>query len=1032
MVLIMIPHSVTADESYDSLLHAFENPDPRYAGAPFFSWNDRLESGEIRRQLGEMHRQGLGGAFLHPRAGMTTPYLSDKYFDMYGASIEEGKRLGFDIWLYDEDGWPSGSAGGRVMKRGPEYSIKTLMCSEIKASEIASFAENPATLAIYSCQGDPATSRNFEMIRPGDTLEINADTTFLRAWVYYGRYGTLPNWFADLLEPKAVDAFIEMTHEKFKARFAKDFGGVVPGIFSDEPNYSFLPWTNSFPEYFEDNNGYDIRAHLPLLFYRGDGFGKIRYDFFRTMTDRFIESFTERIYNWCDENNLQFTGHMLHEDNLVVQTAHVGAAMPHYEFMHMPGVDHLSRDIADPLLVKQVASVAHQLGKRRVLSELFGTAGWNASFEDLKLLSEWQYVLGVNFPCQHLAHYSLRGARKRDFPLSFNDHQPWWQYYHVFNEYTARLLTMLTQGSHECGILLLNPIESAWILTDPSNHTQYKWNSFIRLYKDTEVMAVNNRFSALSHKLLAIQHDYDYGDERIIARHGSVDNGRFVIGQEAYHTVIIPDCVTLRASTLALLEKFRAQGGKVFLAGRAPTMVGGEVSERLARFCESLPHIDTSLEGLDQALSDSDRRSFVIERRDGGFADSLYVQERSIEGGALYYCLNISRQRHESVRLHINANGTLEEWNAFDGSVRIVPVEKDGDETVADLDFAPIQSHMLFFREGVYGTAPAEEAGKRVTRYLLDPAWRVTRNHPNALVLDICRYKTDEMDDWSEPVNIMTLEQRLTAAKKNTRVNLRYTVKSEIAPPEELALVLETSDQFDITINGQPYRFRDSGQYWERNFRKSLVGNSFVHGENIIELGVDFMAESVGVVASAAAAHHEQEGDELRFATELEAIYLIGNFALKRQENTFVLTAPEDDMFSGQRDFTAAGYPFYAGSLTYSQTVSLPPLENGRKAFLTCGGFDAVLALVRVNGMEAGYFTWQPYECDISSHLQDGKNTVEIELVNSLRNLLGPHHHSEKDPHFTGPWNFTEIEFPNEYHVLPFALKGPIAITVTE
>ena len=89
--------------------------------------------------------------------------------------------------------------------------------------------------------------------------------------------------------------------------------------------------------------------------------------------------------------------------------------------------------------VKEVASVANQLGRARTLAEGYGAGGWDLRFEDMKRIGDWMYVLGINTLDQHLSYVSLRGARKRDHPQSFSYHEPWWDAYHASADYFARL-----------------------------------------------------------------------------------------------------------------------------------------------------------------------------------------------------------------------------------------------------------------------------------------------------------------------------------------------------------------------------------------------------------------------------------------------------------------------------------------------------------------------------------------------------------------------------------------------------------------
>ena len=139
-----------------------------------------------------------------------------------------------------------------------------------------------------------------------------------------------------------------------------------------------------------------------------------------------------------------------------------GAVMPNYQYQHVPGIDMLCEQTGEYLTVKQCTSAAAQLGKKQVLSETYGCTGWDFTFEGQKWMGDWQFVLGVNRRCQHLALYSLRGCRKRDYPPSFNYNTSWWRENKRTEDYFARLSLALEQGEVIREILLIHPLSTVW------------------------------------------------------------------------------------------------------------------------------------------------------------------------------------------------------------------------------------------------------------------------------------------------------------------------------------------------------------------------------------------------------------------------------------------------------------------------------------------------------------------------------------------------------------------------------------------
>ena len=105
---------------FEKLRKEFADPPRAFRPAPLGVWNTRVTRADIDRMLGDFKAQGFGGAFVHPRPGLVTEYLSDEWFDLYKYSVEKGKELGLDIWIYDENSYPSGFAGGHVPAQMPE------------------------------------------------------------------------------------------------------------------------------------------------------------------------------------------------------------------------------------------------------------------------------------------------------------------------------------------------------------------------------------------------------------------------------------------------------------------------------------------------------------------------------------------------------------------------------------------------------------------------------------------------------------------------------------------------------------------------------------------------------------------------------------------------------------------------------------------------------------------------------------------------------------------------------------------------
>ena len=485
----------------------FKNVPKKYRPIPFWSWNEKLNTEETKRQVREMDSVGIGGFFMHARGGLQTKYMGEEWFENVEAAVEAAEELGMRPWAYDENGWPSGFGNGVVNGLGVEYQQKYL--------------------------------------RMEDEPE-HADTAICKCGEHYFYYEVNP-YYVDTLDKKVIAKFIESTYQPYYEKY----GRRVEGFFTDEPQVSRsgIPWSFVFEEEYARRYGENILESLEQLFLPVGEFKKTRVKFWKMVTALFSEAYMKQIYDWCDERGMKLTGHLVLENNPECQLYSNGACMPHYEYFHIPGMDWLGRNINSHLVPLQVSSVAEQLGKEAVISETYAMCGHNVSFAELKGIYEWQMVRGINLLCQHLEGYSIRGIRKRDYPPAMYLQQPWWAEYDKFNDAMSREGMILKEGRHQVDVLLLHPQTTAWVLYDAGP------KEGMRDLDRNLVRAIHN----LERKHI----EFHMGDETLMERHGKVENGKLVIGRQSYSVVVDPGCQALFENTEKLLEEFKQAGGKV-------------------------------------------------------------------------------------------------------------------------------------------------------------------------------------------------------------------------------------------------------------------------------------------------------------------------------------------------------------------------------------------------------------------------------------------------------------------------------------
>ena len=484
-----------------------KNPEKKYRPIPFWSWNEKLDTKETKRQIEMMDQIGMGGYFMHARGGLQTEYMGREWFDNVEVGVVEGKKHGMSAWAYDENGWPSGFGNGLINGMGLEYQQKYLRMEE----------------------GDKQTEF----------------TICNKNGIHF--YYEVNPFYVDTLYKKGTLEFIDKIYKPYYEKYKND----IEGFFTDEPQISRngIPWSFILPDEYEKAYGENLLDSLIELFRPVGNYKDTRFKFWKLVTDLFSENFMKPIYDWCNEHELKLTGHLVIEEDLERQLVSAGACMPHYEYFHIPGVDWLTRNIYPCLTHHQVSSVAHQLGKNQILTESFALCGHNVGMDELKRILEWQMVRGINILCPHLQGYSLRGIRKRDYPPAMYYQQPWWEEYGKFIDAMSRIGMLLAEGRVEFDTLVIHPQSSAWVCFDNGDNEGLNelHNDFISIIEELEK----------KHVL------FHFGDEIIMNRHAKVVGNKLVIGTQSYSKIVLPRHEVLFDSTKALLEEFKANGGVV-------------------------------------------------------------------------------------------------------------------------------------------------------------------------------------------------------------------------------------------------------------------------------------------------------------------------------------------------------------------------------------------------------------------------------------------------------------------------------------
>jgi len=915
-----------------------------------------MRESEVEAQIRDFHDKGIGGFFIHARFGLETEYLGEEWISCIKRAVAVADELGMEVWLYDENGFPSG-VGDLQVSRVPEYRSKFIDLTEADA-------QGGTELDLALPSGEVLMAKAHRKGKPGgDSIDLRANVQGGRLkwqppageWtvaVYSKRVLEDPNdviFGVDYLNPEAMQAFFDYTLKPYEEAVGEHFGKTIKGIFTDEP--TLLPWHH-------DINWYGRRSHtrvvvwddrieaemmsrkgmaadefLPHMFYQiDDGTPDVRKAFWQVVSDLYVRAFFEPYSRWCDEHNLKLTGHVLFEEGLYLNTDFQADIAESLSKLHVPGTDHLGvctevayggfcntpKHLTNLQGEKLVASIAHINGREAAISETYGCAGWGLSPAKMKWMADWQYSLGINTLCPHAVFYSIEGFRKSDAPPSEN-HMASWKHYRIFADYVGRLSYALREGTHVAKVALFYPLREFW-----GKHAVGLEGAGDR--------AISDAFDLCASVLEQLHYDYDILPEQALAGATVVD-GRIRIGDEEYEALIAsPKAVS--GDARSSIDAFVESGGRLI----APTVGDrAKVAEHLAK-----------------ALREAIVPDVVIESADGGaLPDVRYVHRRIGEENVFFFANTSDAAAKASISLE--TVGAVEEWDPETGERTTADgVEMKYGRLVIAREFAAFGSTIF-----VVDATKAAETRERVAKsrkelFVLPDEWRFEIEEPNAMPLN----------DWS-------LQMKTHSSGADYTYSCAFTADFV---PSRLLLMLDDIEyrsslmggmDLSIDVNGEVWDRPEFGWYLDKGFKTLDIANAVRAGENRIEVTIRHSAWS--------GQPHLLNSPPM----------LLGDFACNAGSRT--LRQPVKSASSGS--WTEFGYPHFSGTGVYTQTVGLPQWPGSPRVVLSVDSVRDCVEIV-VNGKSAAARLWEPWEADITDLAKPGENEIAIKVTNSMLNFL--------------------------------------------
>jgi len=556
----------------------FAKPPLKYATRPLWFWNNTsvTEEGIVEQMQAARDECGYGGFGILPFGKAFRPvYLTEDYFKAYGAALKKAKELGMTMCIYDEYGFPSGSAGAihgdgvrRFANKHPKDTIKRLDKHEEDVTGPRDWSkELPAGRVMSIVAMEMKGKKRVDltgMIKDGKVAWRVPKGTW-KVMIFVCVADGDPN--VDYLCPEAVGKFVEMTHQQYYKRFKEYFGNTIDGTFFDEPTMYRAKgrmWTDLFNEKFKAKHGFDPAPYYPALWYDiGSKTQAARNYLFGFRAELYATGFPKVIEEWSARHGIAATGHQDQEE--VVNPVSVsGDLMKCFKHQGIPGVDKIGGRAAERFY-KVISSAAYNWDKALVMSETYGAMG-DISWETIYRVAMEQYTKGVNQLIPHAVWYDS-GKVSFKPELSWR-HKKYAEGLRPYNKYMSRLNLMLqNHGRHVADIAVLYPIatlQAGHYLDGKLGH-----------YRGGVAIAEADYVDLGEVLSTQLGRDYTFIHPEVLDEKCSVEGDTLRLNNPVNHglykVVILPGHKTINWSNLKKLRAFYDNAGKVIATGALPS-----------------------------------------------------------------------------------------------------------------------------------------------------------------------------------------------------------------------------------------------------------------------------------------------------------------------------------------------------------------------------------------------------------------------------------------------------------------------------
>jgi hypothetical protein len=612
--------------------------------------------------------------------------------------VEEAKKDGMAMWLYDERGYPSGTAGGLTLRGHPEWEARGLLIADAPAGGGPVSLDVPPG-RLFRAAALPVSGGEIDLDKAVD-LSANVRDGKLRwdapagEWrvmaitedrLYEGTHASLSladkQPYINMLQPEPTARFLELTHEAYAARLGPDLGRWFIGTFTDEPSlmsmflrampYRVLPWAPNLAPEFRARRGYALEPLVPALVADAGPRGRrARYDFWLTVSELVSENYFGQIRQWCRRHNVPSGGHLLLEEPLLTHVPLYGDLLRCERLLDAPSLDCLTS--LPPEVhwhsARLIASAAELEGRPDTMCETSDHA-------------QHYRPKGDTRPPRAVSEEEIRGTCNRLIVSGMTTITSYYSFSGLgedelrrLNQWVGRCCTMLYGGRQAADVAVVYPIESVWPRFVPSR----EWT------KDCPPAAhqVEKAYRDTAEELFANRRDFTFIDSRTLAE-GNAADGTLTYRGLAWRAVVLPRVDTLPMKAWENLARFWHSGGVVVAVGALPASSESEFPaaavEKLAReiFADpSGPSVTANAAGGAGIFLPAGTETLlaaaldrVLERDVQAPARSpLRVTHRRIDGHEVYFIINDSAKPWEG-EVRLAAAGPVEKWDPASGAI---------------------------------------------------------------------------------------------------------------------------------------------------------------------------------------------------------------------------------------------------------------------------------------------------------------------------------------------------------------------------